>query len=205
MKQFSNLYEAFHHQPRCPLCQDSLDPDYKEVSTNADKTAVTFIVGSDDVTIDYYDNQIVSHKSDRTLWNYSNRGTPGNYYIGKAGLQGSGTEMFKVTASCNKCSKYGYVLQLHVRLDEGRLIGIFLNSESVSIEEGDTLHEIKNIYATEKTEYDKFTRFELHNETVDASGWSGRRNGTISFPLMPLDVKNPEMLLNRIKNLIVFS
>lgn len=207
MKQFKNPEEAFQYQTHCPLCNEPIEADYKEISYDPSglKTVVTFNVGSDDLTIDYHTNEIVSHVETRDLWNYRNNPAAGNYHIMKAGLIGKGTEIFKVTASCGKCGKYGYVLQMHVRLDERKLVGIFLNSESVSIEEGEVLHEIKNIYATDKTEYDKFTRVEVHNDTMDMSGWSGRRNGTVTFPLMPLDVKHPQILLSRIKNLIIYT
>lgn len=209
MKQFQNLSEAFSYHSHCPLCQEPIEADYKEMAFDhtqgRDSIITTFLVGGDEISINYYSNQIVSYKENRPIHTNTSRGSLGNYYVGSTGLKGGGTEMFRVTASCGKCGVYGYVLQMHVKLDEFKLIGIFLNSESLSIEEGDTLHEIKNVYATEKTEYDKFTKVDIDDGTVKMSGYRGRRNSTITFPLMPMDPENPQAILNRIKNLIIFS
>lgn len=212
MKKFYNLDEALHHQPSCPFCGDSIEADYKEITMDPEshvtKVTATFLTGnSSEVSIDYYHNHILAYKEKSNYSGVYNIGTAStsHHNMGNYSLRKSGSEIFGVSASCTKCAKYGYVLQIHLDWKDWIVSGIFLNSESISIEEGDILHEIKNVYATEKTEYDKFTKVEVDDGTVKMSGYSGRRNSTITFPLMPLDPKNPQALLNRVKNLVIFS
>jgi hypothetical protein len=212
MKKFYNLDEALHYQPSCPLCGDSIEADYKEVSMDPDsrvtKVTATFLTSSaSEVSIDYYHNNIVSYK-EKSSYNSSyvtGTNTTPHFSAKGSGFNKNGFEIFGVSASCTKCSMYSYVLQIHLDFKDWMAKYIFLNSESISIEEGETLHEIRNVYGTEKTEYDRFTKVEVDDGTVKMSGYSGRRNSTITFPLMPLDPKNPKALLNRIKTLIPFS
>jgi len=204
MKKFDNFHEALSYQPLCPFCRDTVGTDHQSLFLSGSETTITFRVGADDLTTGYFHNRVISYQNNQDKWNNPKSG---NYNIVKPGLSGNGLEMFKVVASCkgSHCSKYGFTLQVHLRLDEGKVIGIYLNSESISIEEEDILHEIKNNYSTEKTEYDRFSRVEIDNNTVKASGWAGRRNGTILFPLMPLDLREPDKLLQRVKNLVIYS
>ncbi len=211
MRKFYNLDEAFHYQPSCPLCGESIEADYKELTMGSDldspSVVATFLVGGDEVSIDYYHNNVISYKEKQNHQSIFTIGSPSIIHnsTGNYSLRKSGTDIFRVNVSCTQCCQYGYVLQVYIDWKEWGVVGIYLNSESISIEEGSTLHEIKNIYATEKTEYDKFTKMEIDEENLKMSGYMGRRNSTITFPLMPLDVKNPQALLNRIKTLIIFS
>lgn len=209
MKQFKNLNEAFNYQASCPVCDDPIEPDYKEkiVNSSWDRPKIVTIFtlqGGDEVSIDYYTNEILTYteaKSYKTTYgNPTMTVHTGNYNVYK-----SGQLIFGVNASCGKCGTYGYSLQVIIDWESKLAAGIFLNAETISIEEGDTLHEIRNAYAVGKTEYDKFTKVDVDDGTVKMSGYSGRQNSTIYFPLMPLDVKNPQLLLKRIKNLIIFS
>lgn len=210
MKQFKNLHEAFNYQSRCPLCSEPIEVDYKEQIANDswDKPKIVTIFqlsGGDEISIDYYTNEVRSYTEAKS-YNYAH-GSPSvaKYCSGNYNIYKSGTLFFGVNASCLGCSKYGFTLQIAVDWASTLASGIFLNSESVSIEDGDALYEIKNIYATEKTTYDKFTKVDIDDGTVKMSGFQGRQNSTITFPLMPLDPKNPRALLDRIKKLIIFS
>ncbi len=212
MKKFYNLDEAFHYQDSCPLCNEPIEADYKEMSMGHDldstKVVATFITpGSDEISIDYYHNNIVSYKEKQSYRDIYSIGSPGiiRQSTGNYSLRKSGVEFFGVNASCTKCSKYGYVLQMRLDWKEWMITGIFLNSESVSLERGDVLHEIKNVYATEKTEYTKFDRYEKYDETMRASGWTSKRDSTLTLPLISSDLSDPDKTLKRIKNLIIFS
>lgn len=212
MKQFKNLDEAFHYQASCPICSEPIEPDYKEKIANSSwdkpKIATVFtLTGGDEISIDYYNNEVLTY-TEANKYNYTYGA--GNSYVtshsGNYNIYKNGTLMFAIHATCYKCGLYGYNIQAVVDWKERAIVGLFLNSESISIEEPDgTLHEIKNFYSSEKTTYDKFTKVDIDDGTVKMSGYSGRRNSTITFPLMPLDVKSPSTLLNRIKKLIIFS
>jgi hypothetical protein len=212
MKKFYNLDEAFSYQPNCPLCDEPIQLDYKEMTTEPDshvvKVVTTFITpGGNEVTIDYYHNNIVSYKEKQSQSSIFNIGKTGQIpqFTGNYNLKKGGIEAFGVNASCTKCSKYGFNLQIWIDWKEWAVTIICLNSESLSFEEGNVLHEIKNIYSTEKTEYDKFTKIEIDDGVVKASGYHSRRNSTVTFPLIPMDLKNPEKFLQRIKTLVIFS
>src|SRR5512143_1133694 len=147
MKKFYNLDEALHHQPFCPFCGDSIEADYKEITIDPEshvtKVTATFLTGnSSEVSIDYYHNNIVSYKEKSSHSGVYNTGSVSMpRYTGNYNIRKNGTEIFGVSASCTKCSQYGFVLQIHLDFKEWMATGIFLNSESISIEEGDTLHE----------------------------------------------------------------
>lgn len=211
MKQFKNLHEAFYYHPFCPLCQEPIGIDYKEQIVNGSwdkpKVVTVFTIpGGDEISIDFYTNEVLSYKEFKSFsHNYTTGGTSITSHTGNYNIYTSGKLLFGVSASCSKCSGYSFTLQICVDWETNLAGGIFFNSESLSVEEGEILHEIKNVYATEKTEYDRFNKVEVDDGIVKMSGYSGRRNSTITFPLMPLDHKNPYNLLNRIKNLIVFS
>jgi hypothetical protein len=103
----------------------------------------------------------------------------------------SGTWYQGISISCNSCCQYSYTLRLHVDLTEGKLAGTYLNSEQISVEEGNTVHEVRNVYAVEKTEYACFPK--------DGSSKKS------SIPLVPLNLLNPKETITRIRKLLIFS
>jgi hypothetical protein len=186
MKQFKNLDEALHYHYNCPVCGDVMKAGYSTLLVVDGKTTITFKLGDDSIAIDYYGDDIE--------W-YSERNTSSQYVL----------DFFGIGVHCDLCSKYAFSIRVQADRTKNKVVNICLNSETLSIEKGEDLYEIKNIYSLERTEYDKFTKVDIDDGTVKMSGYQGRRNGTITFPLIPLDLKNPEKTLERIKGLIVFS
>ena len=179
MKQFKNLYEAFRHQVYCPFCQKQVQIGWTKFITtyerNRNVNVVTLSTGSFLFEIDCDDNRIIEMRCE--------------------GVKLSGIFMFSVLAHCNDCSKYGYTIQVHADMANMKVIGIYLNSETFSIEKGDTLYEIRNVYPMKKTEYSIFRKSTDASDNLDKQA---------ELPLIPLDLENPEKTLDRIKGLIVF-
>lgn len=93
--------------------------------------------------------------------------------------------------SCTNCHMYDYTLQLFVNLDYWKVTKAILNSEFVTIDEGEHVYEIKNVYTLEKTEY-----------THIAQGIHGK---TLILPLVSNSMKRPKDVLKRVKSLLLFS
>lgn len=102
-----------------------------------------------------------------------------------------GKFMHGLSMECMSCCQFSYNIQLHMDIIKRKIVGIFLNSENISIEDHGMIHEIKNIYATDETFYACFPK----------DGTDKR----IILPLIPLDLKYPQNTINRIKSLLIFS
>ncbi len=197
MKQFKNLPEVLAYQSTCPFCSKrmmpGLDMTYDE---NSVKAYLKF--GDSQVTVDCNNNNILECREVsgiNTLYTFQK--TPTFQYIGSTmmGLSKSGVDMRRLLVSCEECSKYSYLVQVHLSLEQRKIVGLYLNSETASIEDGARLYEIKNIYATEKTEMSTF-----HTHLSNQHGALDK----VEFPLVPLDLQNPMKTVERIKKLIVF-
>lgn len=199
MKSFSCLDEAFHHQNTCPFCDKVITRGYTQISFNGGETLVEFSLYKASITLDYHSGEIREYSTAPAFQEIATRSYPVYSCNGSAqSATRAGKELFRVICNCNDCGKYAYVLQVHVDMDLKKVIGIFLNSETFSFEKGSHLYEVKNIYATNKTEYSSFTNYEL-----DEAKPSDKQS--ITLPLIPMDLSNPEKTLERIKTLIVFS
>lgn len=197
MKHFKNLHEAIQYHERCPFCAGKMvtdmDMTYDE---NTLKAYLKF--GTSKVIVDCVTNDIIQYSE------YS--ATDTTYSIGcdipmvtkmssLPGLITNGVNYRKINVTCDDCFKYGYMVQVLLSLDSRKIIGLVLNSETVSIENEAKLYEIKCIYTTEKTEMSTF-----HTHTSKQRGPLDK----VEFPLVPLDLQNPMKTVERIKNLLVF-
>jgi hypothetical protein len=116
-------------------------------------------------------------------------------------IRTDGHMMERLLIGCERCYQYDYVIQVIVSIKESRITGLVLNSESLTIDEGNATHEIRNVYSFEKTEYNKFIN--KSDNTHKLHNYVG--NDTVSLPLIPLDLERPYKTLERIKTLVLFS
>lgn len=199
MTTFKTLDAAFNYRTHCPLCQEPIVKGYSSITEYDGEKTVEFDLGNTKVTIEYYGGKILEWREGSSFTEIITTGTPVYASNGSAqSLSRSGKEVFRVICCCGKCSCYAYILQVHMDMDEKRVVGVVLNSETLSFERGPLLHEIKNIYTTEKTEYTTFTNY----ESEDAKPHDKQ---TTVLPLIPMDLENPDKTLNRIKTLVLFS
>jgi len=92
---------------------------------------------------------------------------------------------------CKNCMQYAYTLQLRFDIYEMIVECAILNSEFISVEEGEDVYEIRNVYTMNKTEYSHINRKKRHD--------------TLQLPLVSESMAKPEDVLNRIKKLLIFS
>lgn len=196
MKQFKNLFEVLEYQPICPLCQERVMPVSANLNYDENKVIATLTIGNITLVVDCHNNNVLQYSESSSMNGVYTIGTQmvtalpsGNYALLK------GNNVFRLNMTCDKCSRYGYLTQVHVDGEQYRVTGLFLNSESISIEEGTKLYEVKNVYAVDKTELSIF-----HQHLSSKRGAVNK----IEFPIIPLDLQNPMKTIDRIKNLIAF-
>lgn len=103
----------------------------------------------------------------------------------------SGVCYYGLTIECKSCCQFSYTIQIFIDLEKCRLIKTCLNSETISLEDNGSVHEIKNIYSFNQTEYTCFAK-----------------NGSckeVTLPLIEFNLSNPKETVSRIKKLIIFS
>jgi hypothetical protein len=104
---------------------------------------------------------------------------------------------------CQKCHQFSYVVQVVIDGTAMRVEHLFLNSEFISWSDNNHItHQINNVYATDKTEYSKFS-------SIENTNFNGRKmfrsDYHINIPLIPLNLNDPDETMNRIKKLNLFS
>jgi hypothetical protein len=182
MIEFKSLKEAIAYHTNCVVCQAKLSMNDRDLadrfSTNDDE--LIFYISPN-----LRDTITISKETDQITHIYEG-------WLGSRFIHG-------LSFHCEECCQFAYNFQIHMDLGLKKITGIFLNSESISIEDGKDLHEIKNIYSTKKTEYSYFP-----NELGDPMQTSGYK-GSIEFPLIPLNLIKPMETVARIRKLIIYT
>jgi hypothetical protein len=216
MKQFFNILEAAEHHTKCYICGFMLTPNFRgdvlfnspfnEKNDRQLKINLSGMVDSDTddiLTIDMNTNQITLHAQRRRQhidYHYDIGG-----YLGTSNISGrsrsmalpsprgyGGTIFEGIDISCRNCNRFSYTIQMIIDVaKEHKITSLFLNSEEITFNDGDTAHQIRNIYTTRMTEY-------RHHTVPHKFG------KMISFPLIPLDLENPQETIFRIKKLLPF-
>ena len=199
MIKFSSFKEAINYQPVCPLCRSQLHINDRDLAADygfeyrGDKRErISFFVNrreDDTPTIDPETDEVELLYANRMPPSIPNYNSPTHYTNPPKAY--NGRFLHALTIDCKSCCQYGFTLQLHFDLTEQKLASAFLNSETVNITECEMVHEIKNIYATEKTHYTYFPRDGSCKQTT--------------LPLIALDLSNPLETVARIRKLLIFS
>lgn len=198
MIKFFSFLEGLHYHSKCPLCNKGMEINDRDLVSRVEYPTghpyqkFGFHIGksSDDTMyINAHTEEIdieYSKKSDALF-------APGSKFgqIYNSSPSYNGSCYHALTINCNICCRYHYTLKLHSNLTERRLIGTYLNSELLSVEESNTIHKVKNVYSVNKTEYACFPK----------DGSSKRQ----SIPLIPLNLSSPIETISRIRKLLIFS
>lgn len=197
--KFHSFKEAGNYRTTCPLCNNPLHINDRDLATDyghefrGGKPRISFFVNQredDTITIDPETDEVELILSNRLPEELLTDLSPAAQKIMAPPVY-NGRFMHGLTIDCKSCCQYAFTLQIHFNLTDKSLFGTYLNSESISIEEGEMVHEIKNSYATQITYYSYF----------DKEGDSKR----LSLPLIPLDLSDPKETVARISNLLIFS
>ena len=212
MKEFKNLTEAVTYHRKCYVCKSHLQSEplltttlyysgniYKwNLSENVDsETDDWIIVNANTNQIDsfsqnrrYNDEVLCDSISDRVVERFRK-------YAKNISKSYNGLIYESIILECHKCHQFNYTVQVVIDMTAKMLKGIFLNSEFISYQDNHGhLHEIKNIYAIDKTEYD------YHVTPTEEYDGSKKR---MSVPIIPLDLENPADTVARIRKLMIFS
>lgn len=201
MKRFYSFIAGLTHYTKCPLCNKEMEINDRdlvervEYPTGHSYQRFSFYLtkGSDDTLIINPETETVEIKfSRRNNFSATYTGHVGQYAgQGYSPVTYSGMFYHGLSISCSSCCRFSYALQIHIDLTEGRIVGTYLNSETISVEEGTNVHEIKNVYSMDKTEYACFPK--------DGSSKKS------SIPLIPLNIEDPKETVSRIRKLLIFS
>lgn len=189
---FSTFKEGINYKSACPLCKSPLHINDRDLATDyghefrGGTPKISFFINQredDTVTVDPETDEVELVLRNRMPERISGTSfTPPTY---------NGKLIHALHLNCNSCCQYSFTLQVHLNLTKSKLIGIFLDSESMSIEECSMVHEINNSYSTNKTFYSYF----------DKEGDSKK----VFLPLIPLDHYSPQETIARIRKLLIFS
>lgn len=200
MKQFTSFMDAIRFRAECPVCAKKLEINDRDLTLShaydeQGEHRLSFYLNQredDIITVDMLSDKVEIELRDRL---------PTTIYTAAQAALGPppvsaypsipAKFMHGLTIDCKSCCQYSYNIQIHFDLKNSKIDGIYLNSENVSVEEGDMVHEIRNVYATEQTEYSCFPR-----------DGSSRRS---SIPLIPLDLTKLKETVSRIRKLLIFS
>jgi len=212
IKIFYNLTEVYPYYTECPICNGKLinsivnkHPEYKSAYsrelfyTHYIPTQITIKSGgTDEIIFDINSGKIISMSISQSASYHPIYpiGSPGPVQVIRSPIKTDydirdGILVQGHRIDCKQCMQYAYTLQLRFDLTDLVVESAILNSEFVSIEDGENVHEIRNVYTMNKTEYSHINRKKRHN--------------TLQLPLVSDDLSNPQEVLNRIKKLIIFS
>jgi hypothetical protein len=196
IKIFDNLRAAYNGS--CCFCNTSIQESLA-ISQDCEQGFIKVNLPDNDVIIFNQNTGLIiefsiTEKMDTSQCMVSGMSQP-MMYAGPSQVKYSIYEgVFAVghTVTCAKCSMYDFTLQLFINLDDRNVTKAILNSESITIDDGnENVYEIRNVYTLDKTEYTHI------NPKI--------KSNTLKLPLVSDDMKNPSEVLERVKRLLIFS
>jgi hypothetical protein len=196
MQTFSNLQQALQYQIKCPLCAQFLsiqtdnDGIYGQnviqfnLTENVDSQTddiLTIDKITNKIKIDYYDTR------DKEM-------TQDNIMMSNRFMRPYGGEMYEsISVKCNYFYHYKYIIKIQANLTTLKITDISLNSESIDVSDRfDNLFTIENNYSSNRT---IFRRYNCKDDL----------NWTDTFlPLVPLDLNDPILTVERLQQLTTF-
>lgn len=186
MKQFTSFLDARRNYQDCPMCGKNMRINDKDLAMDygtkfQDMNTNSFSIYLDNEAID----TITINQDTNELEIIAQAFHPNscsNY---------SGLLVISITIDCDNCCQFSCILQLHLDLTAKKLIKVGVNTETLSLEVSDEVHEVKSNYAASNTQYVSYQKDGSFRKTT--------------LPLIPLDLKNPMETVARISKLVIFS
>ena len=211
MKEFNSLAEALDYCIDCPICHAIISRGGGDQSYEYETRELIIPLCDRNKSLSH-DNLVIQIDSGRTTINLEITPNldPNIMYAGVSNFSQQLSPQFDYTfyqgslitghnVCCQECCLYSYTLQLHVNVAKYQLTNTLLNSETISIEEEDKLHEIRNNYSMNRTEYILIESLEYAHKIAS------NRHKTLMLPLLSDNLFNPTETLIRLKKLLIFS
>lgn len=190
MKPFKSIAEALSYQKICPICEEYMTIDLLGALGRDDNIVWALSPNELCINVDTSEVKIIERAVTYPKVNWPHTTKP---------HVASGLEFVRLGMVCEDCYQYEYVIQIVVDLDKKKIINMYLNSETITIEDDtQTIHEIANSYAFEETEYGSFPRSKGRGAIYP------KCDKCIKLPLIPLDIHDPLKAVARIKALSAF-
>lgn len=103
----------------------------------------------------------------------------------------SGTHKDGIQIDCMSCCRYDFCISIEIDLTSEKLLNLVLSAESFSIESEDQVSSVTNLYLKNKT---RFEYFKKSGEDHEAH-----------FPLITLNLQDPEETISRLQRLLIFT
>lgn len=197
---FPDIKQALDYHKYCPFCDAALTINSAQMVEDfvwqGNQKLSFYLSGGnneDILTIDPHTNEVEISVFGREITRHMYTGgkSKGRYATNRHPHPRSGTLFQGVRAECEKCFLFMCVWQLCINLTDKVLYNVILNSERVSLEQNGMLYEINNVYSTKQTHFISHLADGSPKESI--------------LPLIPLDLKNPEDTLSRIRGLLIFT
>ena len=196
-RTFNSFNELFRFFKTCPICA-SLINDFKCFISRASFTEFNEYLEIKDPDLDLIINlknnnvDIVerTYKYNK-IWDI---GSNSSYILGYSNYAVNYIIVDDVLTSSysihciNEC--YNYVINLHISLNQRKLVNITIDSETVFIDDNNDVHEISNCYPEMKTYYKCISKQKNFDK--------------IQIPLISNTLTNPLESYNRIKNMLIY-
>lgn len=209
MKVFSSLLDGIYYVSECPFCGHQMQISAQDASVNymMDHNSLdmrtelvyslnfsdtlTIVVETEEVEIVLKPKYLDINNSVAGGYNHGYMSPAKSYYPTY-----NGRMFLRLRIDCNACCRYSYIIGIEVIVEDNTGIDkVYLNSEMVSWEENTVVHEIRNSYASNETEY----------RIIGDKDKQGAETKSLVLPLISLDLSNLQNTVNRIKTLAIFS
>lgn len=185
MKQFSTVREALSLHTHCPCCRDYLTVKDSPSSIFSYATRkITFpMSGGDQVSVNCDNNDVSLTLCSKPSFD--------PFYATQrlSALRSYDGIMYEgINPVCHTCRKFSYGITVKIDLNDMKISGIFLNSETIVVYDTKGSHEVRNVY---------------WNDQSTTTYSCGDKKETI--PLVPLNLSNPQETVDRIRKLLIFS
>jgi hypothetical protein len=191
---FNNAIDALSYHSYCPFCAEQLLLFCGSKDYDISRSSNFLHLRSDDskVDINLYTNKFNLELIRTMPYAELDEGFGYSKISRKSSpWDNTGYMVIGIIKECLSCCSYSHILMFHFDLTERCLKSATLNSEWMSIEKSPDVFEINNNYVTDITQYTH------HNNNGDSKKYD--------FPIILINLINPEETLERLHKLIIFT
>jgi uncharacterized protein YbaR (Trm112 family) len=179
MITFTSLKHALNFIIHCPVCNERLFLDSKNQHEDISRIKFPLSNKTNDAYVVHIDTgNVLLIKED-------------NQKTQKKFLNFNGIFWSTLLVDCQECSKFSTVYSVQFDTTKPEITRVDLNFMSVTFEENNLISEVRTYYELEETWF----------ITYDSAG----KTRTTKFPMIDINLNNPDETLARIRKLVIFS